>query len=70
MSGPAAGAAGPAGAMSARAAAITAVRELVAAQGRQGYRLQIADVEWIVNPGLGPDSELLLGDLERLIPAT
>ena len=55
---------------SARAATIAAVRELVAAEGRQEYRLQIADVEGIVNPGLGPDGELLLGDLERLIPTT
>lgn len=54
----------------ARTATIAAVRELVAAEGRQEYRLKIADVEGIVNPGLDPDGHVVLGDLERLIPVT
>jgi hypothetical protein len=54
---------------SARAATIAAVRGLVAAEGRQEYRLQIGDVEGIVNPGLDSDGNVVLGDLERLIPA-
>ncbi len=54
----------------ARAATIAAVRKLVATEGRQEYRLQIGDVEGIVNPGVGPDGRVVLGDLERLIPDT
>ena len=54
--------------VSARAATIAAVRELVAVEGRQEYRLRIDDVEGIVNPGLDSNGNLVLGDLERLIP--
>ena len=54
---------------SARAATIAAVHESVVAEGRQEYRLQIADVEGIVNPGLDSDGYVVVGDLERLIPA-
>lgn len=53
----------------ARAATIAAVRELVAIEGPGEYRLRIDEVEGIVNPGQWPDGELLLGDLEHLIPA-
>lgn len=55
---------------SARAATIGAVQELVDVEGRQEYRLQIADVEGTVNPVLDTDGRVVLGDLERLIPGT
>ncbi len=55
---------------SARTATIAAVRELVAVEGRQEFRLQVADVEGIVNPGLDLDGRVVLGDLDRLVPST
>lgn len=53
----------------ARTATIAAVHELVAVEGRHEYRFRIDDAEGIVNPGMSTDGDLLLGDLERLIPA-
>lgn len=55
---------------SARASTIAAVRDLAAVEGCQEYRVRIDDLEGAVNPARSPDGGLLLGDLERLIPAS
>lgn len=54
----------------ARSETIAALRELVAAEGRQEYRLRIDGQDGIVTPGLDADGQVLLGDLDldRAVP--
>lgn len=53
---------------SARAEAITALRALVAKEGRQEYRIHVGDVEGIVHPGLATDGTVELDGLGDSVP--
>lgn len=53
----------------ARSQTIAALRDLVAAEGRQEYRLQIDGQDGIVTPGLDTDGQVTLADLDRAVPA-
>lgn len=52
----------------ARAETIAALRELVAAEGRQEYRLEIDGQPGIVTPGLNDDGRVALDGLDRAVP--
>lgn len=52
----------------ARGETIAALRELVVAEGRQEYRLQIDGQDGTVTPGLDADGQVMLGDLDRAVP--
>lgn len=54
----------------ARSQTIAALRELVAVEGRQEYRLQIDGVDGIVTPGLDVEGRVDLDDLDRAVPAS
>ncbi|MDN5920058.1 MAG: hypothetical protein L0I76_33990 [Pseudonocardia sp.] len=53
----------------ARAETLAALRVLVAAEGRQEYRLEIDGQPGIVTPGLDVDGRVCLGGLDRAVPA-
>ena len=53
---------------SARSDAVSALRALVAKEGRQGYRIHVGDVEGIVHPGLTVDGAVDLDGLGDSLP--
>ena len=49
---------------------IAALRDLVDAEGRQEYRIQIDGVDGIVTPGLDVEGHVQLADLDRAVPVS